>query len=393
MQSVPLSIVGASAAGLAAAWYLARQGVPALVYEAQAPYQPAERTLIVTPAFLRLLDFDPREAILYRVRGYELISRGASACIPLREPDIVLDRARFLHLLVHRVKEAGGEVFFGHRLMDIRTDRVPYILRFATGENRERWVVAWRFLGADGLSGQVSRIAQADGLEEVALCQARVLLPGDLPPDTVRVWFDRATTRFFYWLIPESPHTGAAGLVAKTPGEARRLLEEFLRAQGLEPLAWQEGQAPLFPLSFGRAPMGDGRILLAGDAAGQVKGTTVGGLVAGMRGGLAAARSLAAGTFYDAESRLLRRELAFHALVRRVLDAFTDEDYDALLGLLNRRACSVLGRYHRDDLARGLGPILLSQPRWLLLGARALVRGLRGPGNRSPETSRREGAV
>ncbi len=391
MNSSPIPIIGASAAGLAAAGYLARRGVPVRVYEAQAPFRPAERTLIVTPALLRLLDFDPRDAVRHHIRAFELISRQASARIPLREPDIMLDRARFLHLLARRVEEAGGEIFPGHRLTEIQAGSSPYILRFATGENRQRWVPAPRILGADGLFGQTARALPTDGLERVALCQARVPLPGDLPPDTVRVWFDRATTRFFYWLIPDSPCTGVAGLVAETPESARQLLEGFLRAHGLEPLGWQEGQAPLFPLSFSGAPLGDLRILLAGDAAGQVKGTTVGGLVAGIRGGLAAARALAAGTFYDAEARALQRELAFHALVRRVLDAFTDEDYDALLRLLNGRARSVLGRYHRDELARGVWWILLSQPRWLLLGVRALLRGLRS-GGRSPEASRR-GAV
>jgi flavin-dependent dehydrogenase len=125
-------------------------------------------------------------------------------------------------------------------------------------------------------------------------------------------------------------------------------------------------------------------VLLAGDAAGQVKVTTVGGVVAGMRGGLAAARAILDNTFYDAELRPLRQELAFHALVRRVLDGFTDEDYDALLNLLNRPALAVLGRYHRDELARALWRLFLSQPRWLLLGARALVRGFRQPPSATP---------
>ncbi|MCX7856305.1 MAG: hypothetical protein N2556_10145, partial [Anaerolineae bacterium] len=51
-----------------------------------------------------------------------------------------------------------------------------------------------------------------------------------------------------------------------------------------------------------------------------------------------------------------------------------------LLGLLNQRVLAVLGRHHRDTLARALWLVLLSQPRWLFLGARALVRGL-GRGN------------
>jgi len=350
------------------------------VFEAQVPFRPAERTLIVTPAWRQLLDFDPGEAVLNRVSAYELISARASARIPLQEPDLVIDRARFLQVLVRKVQEAGGEVLFGYRLTEIQMGSQWWILRLGAGENRERWVPAARVLGTDGVHSTVVRALGKDGLERVGLAQARVPLPPDLAPDTVRVWFDRATTRFFYWLIPESPHTGVLGVVAESPARARDLVEQFLSARGWEALAWQEeGLAPLFPLRFGAPPMGDGQVLLAGDAAGQVKVTTVGGVVAGMRGGLAAARAILNHTFYDAELRPLRQELAFHALVRRVLDGFTDEDYDALLNLLNRPALAVLSRYHRDELVRALWRLLLSQPRWLLLGARALVRGFRQP--------------
>lgn len=376
-------IVGASAAGLFAAYRLARGGLPVRVYEAQAPFRPAPRTLIVTPAWLRLLDFDAGEAVLNRTHTFELISRSASVRIPLREPDVVIDRARFLQLLVQKAKEAGGEVLFGHRLTQMHQDGVPLILRFAVGANRERVVPALHALGADGVRSTVAHAARKDGLERVGLSQARVPLPPDLAPDTVRVWFDRAATRFFYWLIPESHETGVLGLIAETPAQARGLLERFLRARGWEPLAWQEeSPVPLFPLRFSPPAVGDGRLLLAGDAAGQVKDTTVGGVVAGMRGAAAAARSLLRHTPYETELRSLRRELNFHALVRRVLDGFTDEDYDRLLRLLNRRGLDVLSRRHRDELARAVWCLLPAQPRWLLLGARALVRGFRGTGSR-----------
>ena len=380
-----ITIVGASVSGLIAAYHLARAGAPVRVFEAQAPFRPAERTLIVTPAFLRLLE-DPSGVILNRVTAFELLSARRAVRIPLREPDVILDRARLLSALARRVEEAGGEILLGHRLTALHSGHTRLILRFATGENRERWVPAFRVLGADGVRSTVARALEEDRLERVGLAQARVLLPADLPPDTVRVWFDRTATRFFYWLIPESPQTGAAGVIAESPGEARRLLEHFLSAQGLSSLDWQEAaEVPLFPLRAGRAPLGNGRVLLAGDAAGQVKGTTVGGVVTGMRGGLAAARSLLHNTFYDAELRPLRGELFAHALVRRVLDGFTDEDYDQLLGMLNRRTLAVLGRHHRDSLARALWLVLLSQPRWLVLGARALVRGMGGEDGGHPK--------
>jgi flavin-dependent dehydrogenase len=111
-----------------------------------------------------------------------------------------------------------------------------------------------------------------------------------------------------------------------------------------------------------------------GDNAGQVKVTTVGGVVTGMRGAAAAARAILKGTTYRDELRPLRRELSAHALVRYVLDGFTDDDYDQLLEMLNAKTMDVLGEYHRDQLVRLIWHLLSTEPRWLLLGARALGR-------------------
>lgn len=372
---VAVAVVGASVAGLTAAWRLARAGRPVRVFEAQTRFRAAERTLIVTPAFLSLVD-DPSELVLNRVANYELISARRSVRISLREPDIVLDRAGLLSVLVRQVQKEGGQVLFGHRLVGLHRDDSRVLLRFATREGGQQEVPACDVVGADGARSRVARAIGLSGVERVGLAQARVSLPSDLPCGTVRVWFDRSTTRFFYWLIPESRWVGALGVIAESPREARALLKRFLAAQALPLLEWQPAaEVPLFPLRMGRVPLGDGRVLLVGDAAAQVKATTVGGVVTGMRGGLAAVHSILHRTPYRAALRPLQAELLVHALVRRVLDGFTDEDYDRLLGLLNRRTLEVLGRYHRDGLVGALWRVLLSQPRWLALGIRALTRG------------------
>ena len=366
-------VVGASAAGLFAAYWLAREGVPVRVYDAQAKLRPDARTLIVTPAWLRLLDFDVGEAVLNQTDTFELISQGASACVPLREPDVILERASFLHLLVREVQDAGGEVILNHRFEAMRDRSSSPLLRFRNGHGPEE-MEATTVIGADGVHSTVAEEVDRSDLERVAIRQARVELPSDLASDTVRCWFDRESTRFFYWLIPESDQTGAVGLIADTEAEANEALDRFMGAHDMEPIEYQEAWVPTYPwCSRPGAALGGGRVLLVGDAAGQVKVTTVGGVVTGMRGGAAAARSILRGTSYARELRPLHWELRSHALVRRMLDGFSDEDYDRLLELLNRRASRILSHYNRDELTRALWRLLPAQPQWLFLGARALI--------------------
>jgi flavin-dependent dehydrogenase len=371
-----VTVVGASVAGLFSAYHLARNGVPVRVYERQPELAPSPRTLIVTPAWLRLLDFDADEAILNRTDTFELISRGTAVRIPLREPDLIIERDAFLRLLAHQVRQVGGEIVFNHRLEALENHDAAPLLRFQNGRGG-RTVRTPSVLGADGVHSTTARSISQDAVEHVGLIQARVALPADLPSNTVRCWFDRGSTRFFYWLIPESPHTGVVGLIADTQAQAKQALDRFLRDHDLEPIAYQQdAPVPMHPLRFS-ADSGNTPVLLAGDAAAQVKVTTVGGVVTGMRGGLAAARSILRATPYAAELRSLRWELNAHALVRHVLDRFTDADYDRLLRSLNDQAVRILSHYNRDELVRAIWRLVLAQPRWLGLGARALVQGFR----------------
>jgi flavin-dependent dehydrogenase len=376
--SRPPIVVGASVAGLYAAYRLASAGHRVRVFEAQSEYSPDPRTLIVTPAWLELLDFDPGPSVLNRTRVFELISRGTSVRIPLQEPDVVMEREAFLRLLGRRVRGAGGDISLGHRFTGLACDGASPVLCFRNGAG-EGVLAAPIVLGADGVRSRVAREVGVDGREQVAIRQARVPLPSDQEADTVRCWFDPSSTRFFFWLIPESSQMGVVGLIADSPAQAEQALERFVAQHNLHPVAYEAAQVPL----HGRGPsdraLGQGgRVLLLGDAAGQVKVTTVGGMVAGMRGAAAAVRSVVHGTSYRAELRPLRRELDAHALVRGILDHFTDDDYDLLLRRLNRSALRVLSRYSRDELTRAVWRLILGQPGWLGLGARALLRGFAG---------------
>lgn len=241
-------VVGASIAGLFAAYRLARAGRRVRVYEARPELDPDERTLIVTPAWLRLLDFDVGEAVLNRTDTFQLISRGASARVSLREPDVILERAHFMRLLVKHARQAGAELILRHRFAGFqpglrRRDALP-LLRFRNGRGTE-YREAATIIGADGVHSTVAQAVDRDGVERVSIVQARVPLPAHRSPGTVRVWFDRDSTRFFIWLIPESDETGALGLIAETEEAAERALDRFLSARGLEPIEYQKARVPL----------------------------------------------------------------------------------------------------------------------------------------------------
>jgi len=75
-------IIGASTAGLFAAYLLARERIPTQLYEERENLGEPSRTLIVTSKSTEVLGFVPHEAILNLVDRIELTSanRRARSC-------------------------------------------------------------------------------------------------------------------------------------------------------------------------------------------------------------------------------------------------------------------------------------------------------------------------
>ena len=147
----------------------------------------------------------------------------------------------------------------------------------------------------------------------------------------------------------------------------------FLEKKHFEPLSFQGARIPVYTgwVPVDRA-VGGGKVYLVGDAAGQVKVTTVGGIVTGVRGAEGVAEAILNGG-RSRKLSSLRRELNLHLLIRRALHHFQQADYSRLVDLLNSSAKTSLSTYTRDEAARVLWHICRNQPRLLLLGLRGLL--------------------
>jgi flavin-dependent dehydrogenase len=343
------------------------------VFERIETLDPAARTLIVTHRMRALLGAAAERGIVNEIHRFELFTDGRFASFDLNYPDLIVERRALIQSLADEARQAGASIELGRRFhaLDSNGSGLALEIEDCAGGRREE-VRAATVVAADGASSRVARAAGWTPLETAPLIQALVPLPKDMSPDTARIWFIPHETPYFYWLIPESPARGAVGLIGVDGLAARKHLENFLEKRKLDPIEFQGARVPVYSRWIPvRRTIGAGQVYVVGDAAAQVKVTTVGGLVTGFRGALGVARAILHGA--NDELRALRRELDLHLLLRRSLHHFQQADYSLLVDLLNDSAKQSLSRYSRDEAWKVLWNVCLRQPRLVLLGIRGLL--------------------
>lgn len=367
-------MVGGSAAGLFTATAVARGGRAVRVLESKPGFEPASRTLIVTDHFRNQLGPSANKSILNEIRRFELFTDGRSAQVALKKPDLIIERSRLIPGLASDAQQAGAKLSFDTRFLGLAPNASGIRMEVESGGIREE-LHADSVVGADGASSRVARASGWPPVETVPLVQAIVRLPKDCPSDTTRVWFVPDDTPYFYWLVPESAERGALGIIGEDGRDTKRCIEKFLEKKKLEPLEWQGARIPVYkkwvPV---RRNVGNGEVYLVGDAAAQVKVSTVGGIVTGFRGALGVAQSLLQNG-RNQELGALRRELTTHWLIRRVLHHFQQEDYSELVDLLDNSTRESLGEINRDESTRLLWNVVRKQPQLVLLGLRGMLMG------------------
>lgn len=275
-----IAVVGGGPAGSLAAERLARAGRDVVLFDEKLAWEkPCGGGL--TYKALTHFPFLADAGVEHRVvDGCELISaRGRKVYLPLDRPLAIYSRRVLNGTLLGRAQAAGTEVV-ADRVVDVEGAAGDWRLRTRGGMVEAAYVV----LAAGARTPLRTRFSQpfspADVMQTVGY-----FLPGT--SRTIQVKFV-AGLEGYIWLFPRCDHY-SAGICGKmdrhTTAELRRLLEDFLRAEGLD-----HRGAPFYAhilpslrrRSFAAPVAGDGWALV-GDAAGFVDPVTGEGLYYALR--------------------------------------------------------------------------------------------------------------
>jgi geranylgeranyl reductase family protein len=300
-------MVGGGPAGSHTAARLAGAGQSVLVLERKArPGEKVACTGIVGRECVETFNIDD-SVILNRVKSASLFSPSGKVLHLHREETqaCILDRAAFDTAMVERARQAGAEYRFGHRVRDVHisSEAVSVTVAAAGGEHVVQARAA--VVAAGFAPGLVGRLGLGVYRDFTIGAQADVTAP-DIKE--VEVYFGDVAPGFFAWLVPAAPGMVRAGLLCRRrPGLYLKKWLAGLASSGKIASAEAKinfGGIPLKPL---QRTCGE-RLLVVGDAAGQVKPTSGGGIYYGLL-----CADIAADILNDA---LLNDDLSAKALAR-----------------------------------------------------------------------------
>jgi geranylgeranyl reductase family protein len=271
-------VIGAGIAGSYTARELARLGHSVAVLEKNPePGYKTSCTGIISPACLDMLpgsgsaiQREARSATIFSPSGDSIRIERAST------QAFILDRSALDRLMAEQAGQNGADYFFSTLATGFRSDERRIYVKAARGPDLLELSARAAVIAcgtAAGLTRQMgmgqireyAQGAQADvdcqDIDEVEVYSGRHIAPG-----------------FFAWLAPTVPGRAKAGLLcSRNPGPAINSFLNLLEERGKILPAIHHisfGAIPLKPLSRTYAD----HILVVGDAAGQVKPTTGGGI-------------------------------------------------------------------------------------------------------------------
>ena len=286
MTGFQVAVAGGSISGLLAAREAAMAGMSVVVLEEDAEIGTPEHCGgLVSMEGMRNLGVVPDSAAIEndRIKKAKIVSPFSGFEINAeRQKVVVLERRELDKQVAHQAQKAGAELRVKCSVRSVNYDGPQYAIKTSEGE-----ITSEYFVDARGVASIIGR--NREGV--LSSAQYEVFAPW-ISHDTIEVSFDSTKyPGFFAWIIPTGEGRGKVGAAGKGINAAMAL-KSYMDSKGRYS-AVRKIYAPIWiggPIEH----FAEGKKVIVGDAAGQTKPTTAGGIytcgMGGMLGGRAIAR-------------------------------------------------------------------------------------------------------
>ncbi len=287
-----IAVIGGGPAGSAVALRTAMKGVSVIVLEEDpAIGDPVHCAGLISVKTIDLAqdlgvpDDAIESTILREIRG-AVIHSPSGRTFSMRKDDVhavVIDRARFDSVIAEAAERAGATYALSSKVTDIRRVEDGFDLQCSTRDGLRTDVKARRLVGADGFRSTVAAKLDLGVPRSILPALQTVVEDWQGEPDMVHVVLDPDIAEgFFAWVVPEK--VGARIGLASTGGRLNERLDRVV--SNLSELDLTSGKSTGY--QGGGIPIGpadrtaDEGVLTVGDAAGQVKPVSGGGIFPGL---------------------------------------------------------------------------------------------------------------
>ncbi|MBI5158753.1 NAD(P)/FAD-dependent oxidoreductase [Candidatus Micrarchaeota archaeon] len=317
-----LIISGAGPAGCLAAKTACEQGASASIFEEHARIGvPTQCSGLVSKTGLDALGIDYSSAVVNELNGANVYCLDNCLHVKAKETKaILLDRKKFDEICAQEAEKAGAKIKLGKRLK--KNDLI------SSARNST-------IIGADGAYSSVAGAFNFPKINSWASCFQSFFERAQIEDKkSVSIVFSSELfPGFFGWVIPENEESCRVGFGAnpkQNKCDMKTTFRAFLETKRVKEII---PKAKMVSFHGGVIPLETRKqtvkknVLLAGDAAGQVKATTGGGIFFGcscakIAGELAATGK--ASEYEHAWRKQFEKDLKTHANIRKFLNSSSD---------------------------------------------------------------------
>ncbi|MEO9294934.1 MAG: NAD(P)/FAD-dependent oxidoreductase [Nitrososphaera sp.] len=371
MTDFDVVVAGGSISGLLAAREVALAGLSVAVLEEDAEIGTPEhcgglvsmegiKNLGIIPDSISIENGRVRKArILSPSNGFEISAE--------KQKVVVLDRRALDKQAALQAQRAGAEIRVKCSMRSFSSGD-PCTIKTSEGD-----LTCDYFVDARGVASIIGR--NREGV--LSSAQYEVYAPW-IERDTIEVAFDSERyPGFFAWIIPTGEGRGKVG-VAGRGINAASALKSYMDAKGPSS-AVRKVYAPLW-VSGPVAEFVSGRTVIVGDAAGQTKPTTAGGIYTCGMGGILAGRAIAAakndggriGIYQKGWESMFKEEFDKMLLARKLLERLDNKAIDELFAAIPKDKIEEAASGDFDFHAAALSKLLSAR------GAARMAKALLG---------------
>ncbi len=349
-------IVGGGPCGSVAAITAAREGNKVILSEEHARAGIPENCsgLFSESGLLGLSDFlDYRKFVINSVSGARIFFGDEMLLVKAkRTMGHVCNRADFDKKLALTAEDEGVEVEYGKKINgDFSAENI---------------------IGADGPLSHVAAHFDFPRIGRFVGTMQAVMDYRTEDKDIVEVYVSpKLAPGFFGWIIPHNDEKAELGIGVELPNNVHDAWKRFLKIKGVQ--SARPNSSSIIPVeqrSRSAMKIAGKRVVLAGDAAGQVKATTGGGVIFGTSCAMLAGRFFRHPSRYEFEWRFRHgADLGAHRLIRDALNLCPDDK----LRLLARKLKDMRIGDYLSDYGNMDRPLLMLRPEILLHTLKAVL--------------------